>query len=656
MIRMYATCKLSAKEFCLMCHWAHAAGTPGADFQQYAVGPNQQTGKYQHHLSNVLPHAPFMFNIDTPVNLNRRPRRTIRITPVAAVFESLDEELRTDQTTLDMLLTEPEDREECVLDLPCYSNHPAVISAISAGKQLPVPLAFYLDGVSYMSSAAGRSDSTLGMWVVNLCSGKRHLLSVTRSSDSCQCGCKGWCTIYPHLLNAKWQFLAMQRGCRPLFRHDNKAWEEGHWLSEPKEFRYTAALIWVKGDWGEHSKSLGLQAWNAVFNPCMMCSMCGADLHSHYDEFGPDVQWPMRIENEYHEACARCEVEVLLERQAHRTELLRVLAFVKGGKGVRGRLAIGSAVVNGVEIREGDRLEPSEYLVDTFQLETTELPVWVTLWRPRLSHDKKVMDPVVHRCPLFTAELSCSPVRSLAIDSLRCFYFGPIMRYVSACMWRTVLKNPWQFGGNLDQVIELGSRRLQGDLLFWQQATDVPPEVRLGALTAKMFGQRKGTGGGAGVIWPRVAAYRCVANGPHNDRIKSGSQKPHHPGSSMSLKAAEVGYMLPFALHTLDMYGGSAFFGPGLVHAGQSLQQVLHQMRQHHCVVPAQSRLAMLSAYATHLRCCSLVGIGFVPKHHLTGHMLLRRDLKPTPPHDDDNDDDLGPPLGRRRRRRRRPA
>eukprot|EP00959_Pyramimonas_sp_CCMP1952_P111258 2327446-Pyramimonas_sp.AAC.2 len=43
MIRMYATCKLSAKEFCLMCHWAHNAGTPGADFQQYAVQPDQQS-------------------------------------------------------------------------------------------------------------------------------------------------------------------------------------------------------------------------------------------------------------------------------------------------------------------------------------------------------------------------------------------------------------------------------------------------------------------------------------------------------------------------------------------------------------------------------------------------------------------------------------
>eukprot|EP00959_Pyramimonas_sp_CCMP1952_P473549 9501922-Pyramimonas_sp.AAC.1 len=162
------------------------------------------------------------------------------------------------------------------------------------GRRLPVPLAFYLDGVSYMSSAAGRNDSTLGMWIVNLCSGKRHLLSVTRTSDSCQCGCKGWCTVYPHLLNAKWQFLAMQRGRRPELRHDNRPWEDGHHLAEPKQFGYTAALIWVKGDWAEHSKSLGLQRWDAVFNPCMLCEFSRCDLHAHYAEFDTDAAWPMR--------------------------------------------------------------------------------------------------------------------------------------------------------------------------------------------------------------------------------------------------------------------------------------------------------------------------------------------------------------------------
>eukprot|EP00959_Pyramimonas_sp_CCMP1952_P459911 9479018-Pyramimonas_sp.AAC.1 len=224
----------------------------------------------------------------------------------------------------------------------------------------------------------------------------------------------------------------------------------------------------------------------------MMCDLCGTDLHSCYDGFDTNVTWPMRNENYYNDACVRCEVTVLLNTQEHRRQLLRVLAFQKGGKGIRGRLAMKSAVVNGVEIQTGDRLEPSEYLVDTFQLETTELPVLVTLWRSRLSHDKKIMDPMVHRCPLFSDELSCNPVRSIAIDSLHIFYFGPVMRYVSASLWRTVLSNPWGVPGGLDDVVEAGGRRLQGEFLFWQQSQGIPPQQRMGALTTKMLGKRKG--------------------------------------------------------------------------------------------------------------------------------------------------------------------
>ena len=93
----------------------------------------------------------------------------------------------------------------------------------------------------------------------------------------------------------------------------------------------------------------------------------------------------------------------------------------------------------------------------------------------------------------------------------------------------------------------------------------------------------------------------------------------------MSLKAAEVGYLLPFALDTLERHGGAAEFGAPLVHAGRSLESLLDIIRRNPCVVPHAERDAMLAAYGMHLRCCGLAFIALTPKHHLTTHMCDRQ-------------------------------
>eukprot|EP00959_Pyramimonas_sp_CCMP1952_P087631 1833603-Pyramimonas_sp.AAC.1 len=104
-----------------------------------------------------------------------------------------------------------------------------------------------------MSGASGRQDSTLGIWVINLIAGTRHFLSVTRSSDACQCGCRGWCTTYPHLAAARWQVESMKDGQRPAFQFNGSQWPDD---APSGALSFRAALIWVKGDWSEHAKSL----------------------------------------------------------------------------------------------------------------------------------------------------------------------------------------------------------------------------------------------------------------------------------------------------------------------------------------------------------------------------------------------------------------
>eukprot|EP00959_Pyramimonas_sp_CCMP1952_P000063 1081-Pyramimonas_sp.AAC.1 len=106
------------------------------------------------------------------------------------------------------------------MSLPVYARHPATVRAQEEGLPRPLPLTFYLDGVQFRSPAAGRTDSVLGLWCTNLLSRQRHLISNLRGSDSCGCGCKGWCSMYPHLLASQWMFAAMQDGNRPQEKHD----------------------------------------------------------------------------------------------------------------------------------------------------------------------------------------------------------------------------------------------------------------------------------------------------------------------------------------------------------------------------------------------------------------------------------------------------
>ncbi len=57
-LALYASQKISAKDFAVLNHWADLAGCPGADFAMYAMEPDMKSGAYQDSsgpLRNVAP-------------------------------------------------------------------------------------------------------------------------------------------------------------------------------------------------------------------------------------------------------------------------------------------------------------------------------------------------------------------------------------------------------------------------------------------------------------------------------------------------------------------------------------------------------------------------------------------------------------------------
>ena len=53
------------------------------------------------------------------------------------------------------------------------------------------PYILYMDGICF-----AKRDTLLGLFVYNMVTGHRCLFAVLRKSELCQCGCRGWCTMY----------------------------------------------------------------------------------------------------------------------------------------------------------------------------------------------------------------------------------------------------------------------------------------------------------------------------------------------------------------------------------------------------------------------------------------------------------------------------
>ena len=185
-----------------------------------------------------------------------------------------------------------------------------------------------------------------------------------------------------------------------------------------------------------------------------------------------------------------------LETIGHLRQLIASVAILKRGKSFHGwGICKDSCTIAGTELLYGDRLEPSEALLDIQAVRSVQLPVSVTFWRQRYGqHSKLPLDPVMHRCPLFDTRLHSSPARTLAIDELHTLHLGEIQRVVSASLWRIVLSNVWQLRGTNASIIDQGVRRLFADLKQYQSdpANGVDRNDKLHALVPKMLGKLKG--------------------------------------------------------------------------------------------------------------------------------------------------------------------
>ena len=279
-----------------------------------------------------------------------------------------------------------------VMQTEKYRSHPLVVQAINNEVPLPLPVAVYLDAVAFTSALAGRSDSLLGVWVVNLVTWKRHLFSVQRSLDMCRCGCKGWCTMFPIFCALAFMLESMQAGLAPTQMHDGSPLP-AELVSLMVGLEFTAVMLWVKGDWAELSKSLGLQGWASWIAPCFLCLSTQDELHRLYRSCNIDsLAW--NTKTGYDLACRACEIYITITTPEQKALILGALEFMQG-KIWKGRLVC-RRILAFPQLQEWDRLDPSTSLMDVGAFKDLVLPVVVTFWR-ETRQGESIVDPMLHR-------------------------------------------------------------------------------------------------------------------------------------------------------------------------------------------------------------------------------------------------------------------
>ena len=387
----------------------------------------------------------------------------------------------------------------------------------------------------------------------------------------------------------------MSVGRRPQAQHDGAPLPPALAIQIQRhgvDFGFKCVLLWVKGDWSEVSHSLGLPSCVRIHCSCPFCTLTQPMLHTCYSS----KDFPT-TEQAYDEMCSAREIVVPITTEAARQLVMSKLHFPKGDKD-RGRL-VNERIVVGTRVLDcGDRLDPTPSMTDIMLFDTKPLPFEAVFWRTRRDGKQRDMDPVVRRNPLFMAHAGCSPAEVLAVDALHTVYYGPVMRWSSAVLWRVLLSNPWGLGVDNEKIfLESAVRRLRADMLAWFEDAGIPHSRRISDWTLPMMGSSQG----------------CHVRG-----------NTEHPGTALKVKAAEQGVVMLWALDLLRRHGHKVLKRSDLQIAGAAIERWLAITRHQSIVLPASLSQELSDSCQRHLLFSCKAGISFVPKHHFFAHLSLR--------------------------------
>jgi len=381
---------------------------------------------------------------------------------------------------------------------------------------------------------------------------------------------------------AAWQLEALTDGLVPRERHDGTPWPAHIRPSDVgKELGVRCVVMYVKGDWAEFSKSMGLAGWGNTWQPCPICPVQKDAMHAcltcRVSEDG--LQMPDRRPADYEVACGKCEKTVTVTNVAMRNEIWAALeAREKEGLVLKSN-------VHG--LAAGDRLECSRELMVPTEFHEKSVPFRATFWRARFDCLKRCIDSVRHRCPLFSTRLGTSPARSLAIDTLHTVYLGIMMRITCAILMRLLWANPW------DVSDAKRIQRLEADMFVYYDKKKIPHQNRVNLMTPKMM---------------------------------PNPNDPEHAGGILKLKASETYVVLKFAIYELEQFIASCdiYKGKELLEAARALVTWVQTVRESGACLTRDQYQTLLDCANRTLAYADQAGVWPTPKFHTFGHVTAR--------------------------------
>jgi hypothetical protein len=470
---------LSAKQCCILSWWASRAGARG-QAGDLALHPNSKGGNFSKRFDKHVGVASTSTYYDVPVPGHRRcsASRSVDQIPTRPPHEGLSEEFEhVGADKMHQLLIEA-DRDNRLP--PCYYDH-AVVKENPPNTVYPVIV--YVDAVPFT-----RTDGAIGFYLYSLLTGVRILCAVLRKIELCECGCKGWCSLYQIFLMLFWSFKAMRYGRWPNARHDHGQFrcdsDEHRIAKQGTALNHKACLVLVKADGAEYVNTFGFPSWASNEEGCPCCS---SPLTEFYDIAQINYfNWPWRRHdaNAYNIACASCELSREITETTWR-QLRASLHYDKRKKhdASRGRcLAVPLPELN---LLAGDRLEPTPTHPDSGDgFDLLAWPQTFIFWRRSGETSTR------HRNPLYSDEIGTSPDRTNSFDWLHCLSWGVFKDFLSWFVHELWAHNVYRVEGSGDTIILGSAHLLKRDLFEWyiseKSLGHVHTEVQ--DLTPSMFG------------------------------------------------------------------------------------------------------------------------------------------------------------------------
>ena len=218
---------ITAVDLAIQSHYTTLCG--GVGLEDLAVRPDQAEKHAASHIELILGSKypkPVLKSIDVPACTKRGCIREEFKVAMRMPTEIISE---TYNTTTHI---EPPGDDPSVLAL--FPNHPVVRVARAEGLHWSriVPLVIYTDGVKYSTR-----DSFVQISITDYRTLKMVPFVIVRKDDMCKCGCRGWCTLFPILVE-----IAIN-------------------LRDGRVAGFRIAAIMTKGDWPAFTEIAGVRQW-----------------------------------------------------------------------------------------------------------------------------------------------------------------------------------------------------------------------------------------------------------------------------------------------------------------------------------------------------------------------------------------------------------